>query len=242
MVLLIIIVFLGIVLYLGIPRRSAETRTVSDHVIAGRSLGLWPIFFIGVAEFYSAGTFLGFPGWAYGYGAVVLFSLVAIALSSMMSFWLGPKVWRAGKKLGLMTQAQFLSARFQSRLLGAAAADCCGPRAYRQPDLADDRRRLHLRGIDAGPGALLAGKPGCIRSGRNLRSSWRSAVDQQGCHFQGYIHAFRTGRNCGRGGDTVLQRPGGYVPHPCSDKTGSPGTFRNGYRFRAMRSGVHPSW
>ena len=122
MVLLIIIVFLGIVLYLGIPRRSAETRTVSDHVIAGRSLGLWPIFFIGVAEFYSAGTFLGFPGWAYGYGAVVLFSLVAIALSSMMSFWLGPKVWRVGKKLGLMTQAQFLSGRFQSRLLGAAAA------------------------------------------------------------------------------------------------------------------------
>ncbi len=122
MVLLIIIVFLGIVLYLGIPRRSGETRTVSDHVIAGRSLGLWPIFFIGVAEFYSAGTFLGFPGWAYGYGAVVLFSLVAIALSSMMSFWLGPKVWRVGKKLGLMTQAQFLSGRFQSRLLGATAA------------------------------------------------------------------------------------------------------------------------
>lgn len=122
MVLLIIIVFLGIVLYLGIPRRSGETGTVSDHVIAGRSLGLWPIFFIGVAEFYSAGTFLGFPGWAYGYGAVVLFSLVAIALSSMMSFWLGPKIWRAGKQLGLMTQAQFLSARFQSRSLGAIAA------------------------------------------------------------------------------------------------------------------------
>ena len=122
MVLLIIILFLAIVLYLGIPRRSAETTTVSDHVIAGRSLGLWPIFFIGVAEFYSAGTFLGFPGWAYGYGAPVLFSLVAIALSSMMSFWLGPKVWRIGKKLGLMTQAQFLSSRFQSRLLGATAA------------------------------------------------------------------------------------------------------------------------
>lgn len=122
MVLLIIIVFLGIVLYLGIPGRSDESKTVSDHVIAGRSLGLWPIFFIGVAEFYSAGTFLGFPGWAYGYGAVVLFSLVAIALSSMMSFWLGPKIWRAGKKLGLMTQAQFLSARFQSRSLGAIAA------------------------------------------------------------------------------------------------------------------------
>ena len=122
MVLLIIIVFLGIVLYLGIPRRSTENKTVSDHVIAGRSLGLWPIFFIGVAEFYSAGTFLGFPGWAYGYGAPVLFSLVAIALSSMMSFWLGPKVWRAGKKLGLMTQAQFLSTRFQSRPLGAIAA------------------------------------------------------------------------------------------------------------------------
>ena len=122
MVLLIIILFLGIVLYLGIPGRATENTTVSDHVIAGRSLGLWPIFFIGVAEFYSAGTFLGFPGWAYGYGAPVLFSLVAIALSSMVSFWLGPKVWRAGKKLGLMTQAQFLSTRFQSRPLGALAA------------------------------------------------------------------------------------------------------------------------
>ncbi len=122
MVLLIIILFLGVVLYLGIPRRAAENSTVSDHVIAGRSLGLWPIFFIGVAEFYSAGTFLGFPGWAYGHGAVVLFSLVAIALSSMMSFWLGPKIWRAGKQLGLMTQAQFLAARFESRSLGALAA------------------------------------------------------------------------------------------------------------------------
>ena len=122
MVLLIIILFLGIVLYLGIPRRTVANTSVSDHVIAGRSLGLWPIFFIGVAEFYSAGTFLGFPGWAYGYGAPVLFSLVAIALSSLMSYWIGPKIWRAGKQLGLMTQAQFLSARFQSRPLGALAA------------------------------------------------------------------------------------------------------------------------
>jgi len=122
MVLLIIIVFLGVVLYLGIPRRSAKTSTVSDHVIAGRSLGLWPIFFIGVAEFYSAGTFLGFPGWAYSLGAPVLFSLVAIALSSMMGFWIGPKVWRVGKKFGLVTQAQFLSTRYQSKPLGAMAA------------------------------------------------------------------------------------------------------------------------
>jgi SSS family solute:Na+ symporter len=122
MVLLIILIFLSIVLYLGIPRRSGKTSTVSDHVIAGRSLGLWPIFFIGVAEFYSAGTFLGFPGWAYSLGAPVLFSLVAIALSSMMGFWLGPKVWRVGKKFGLVTQAQFLSTRYQSKPLGAMAA------------------------------------------------------------------------------------------------------------------------
>ena len=122
MVLLIIILFLGIVLYLGIPGKAVRSTSVSDHVIAGRSLGLWPIFFIGVAEFYSAGTFLGFPGWAYGYGVPVLFSLVAIALSSIMGFWLGPKVWRVGKKLELVTQAQFLSARYQSRALGALAA------------------------------------------------------------------------------------------------------------------------
>ena len=122
MVLLIIILFLGIVLYLGIPGKAVRSTSVSDHVIAGRSLGLWPIFFVGVAEFYSAGTFLGFPGWAYGYGVPVLFSLVAIALSSIMGFWLGPKVWRVGKKLELVTQAQFLSARYQSRALGALAA------------------------------------------------------------------------------------------------------------------------
>lgn len=121
MVLLVIILFLSLVLYLGIPKRRATT-SVSDHVIAGRSLGLWPVFFIGVAEIYSAGTFLGFPGWAYGYGAPVLFSLVAVALSSMMGFWLGPKVWRAGKQLDLVTQAQFLSRRYQSRTLGVVAA------------------------------------------------------------------------------------------------------------------------
>ena len=244
MILLIIIVFLGVVLYLGIPRRSDETATVSDHVIAGRSLALWPIFFIGVAEFYSAGTFLGFPGWGLWLrcaGAVFRPPLVAIALSSMMSFWLGPKVWRAGKKLGLMTQAQFLSNRFQSRLLGRDSGDCCGAGADRQPDFTDDRRRLHLRGVDTGPGTLLVGEPDCLRSGHYLRSSRRSAVNQQGCHFQGYIHAFRTGRNRDRGGDTVLQRPGGHVPHPRPDKTGSPGAFRNGYRFRLrVLELIHP--
>jgi SSS family solute:Na+ symporter len=122
MVLFVITVFLGIVLYLGIPKRSSSTTSVSDHVVAGRSLGLWPVFFIGVAELYSAGTFLGFPGWAYSFGAAVLFSLVAIALSAMMAFWLGPKIWRAGKSLELLTQAQFLSTRYQNRSLGALAA------------------------------------------------------------------------------------------------------------------------
>ena len=122
MVLLVISLFLGLVLYLGIPRSSARTTSVSEHVVAGRKLGLWPIFFIGVAELYSAGTFLGFPGWAYSLGAPVLFSLVAIALSSMMSFWIGPKIWRVGNKLQLVTQAQFLSVRYDNRLLGALAA------------------------------------------------------------------------------------------------------------------------
>jgi len=122
MVLTVIILYLGVILYLGIPKRRAPVATVSEHVVAGRSLGLAPIFFIGVAEFYSAGTFLGFPGWAYRHGAPVLFSLVAVALSAMMAFWLGPKIWRAGKQLGLLTQAQFLSTRYHSRSLGALAA------------------------------------------------------------------------------------------------------------------------
>jgi SSS family solute:Na+ symporter len=122
MVLLVITLFLGFVLYLGVPGTASRTTSVSDHVVAGRKLGLWPIFFIGVAELYSAGTFLGFPGWAYSVGAPVLFSLVAIALSSMMAFWLGPKIWRVGNKLELLTQAQFLSSRYENRLLGALAA------------------------------------------------------------------------------------------------------------------------
>ncbi len=118
----VVLGFLLITLYLGIRAASGRQRSVSEHVVAGRGLPLTLVFFIAVGEIYSSQSFLGQPGWAYAYGAPILWATMNGTLVAMVCFWLGPKIWRQGKEKNYLTQAQFLGASYQSPALRAVVA------------------------------------------------------------------------------------------------------------------------
>src|SRR5260370_40584662 len=88
----VVLGFLLITLYLGIPAASGRQRSVSGHGVAGRGLPLTLVFFIAVGEIYSSQSFLGQPGWAYAYGAPILWATMNWALVAIGGFLLGPKI------------------------------------------------------------------------------------------------------------------------------------------------------
>jgi SSS family solute:Na+ symporter len=115
-----VIGFLLVSVYLGVRAGRGRIHTTADHVVGGRSLGFFLIFFVSVGEIFSSVAFLGQPGWAYQHGAGML--LPVGTLIPLMAFWLGPKIWEAGRARGLITQAQFFGSIYQSDALRGCAA------------------------------------------------------------------------------------------------------------------------
>jgi SSS family solute:Na+ symporter len=117
----VVAVFYSLVLFIGL-RESKKVKTVSDHVVANRSLSIVYVFFLSVSEYYSAASYLGMPGWSYQYGAPVYVLLAAPPLLWFVVFWFGPLIREAGRQWGCLTQAQFFSTRYSSPALGGLAA------------------------------------------------------------------------------------------------------------------------
>jgi SSS family solute:Na+ symporter len=117
----VVALFYSFVLFIGL-RESKKVKTVSDHVVANRSLSIVFVFFLSVSEYYSAASYLGMPGWSYQYGAPVYVLLAAPALLWLVVFWFGPLIREAGRQWGCLTQAQFFSIRYSSPALGGLAA------------------------------------------------------------------------------------------------------------------------
>lgn len=115
--------YLVLVLYIGVKARSkSKESTLDDYIADGRSIGLFVLFFIMGAEIFSAFAFLGGPGWTYSKGAPGLYIIGYLGLGLLPMWVFGPKTARIGKKYGYLTQAELLSARFQSSGLSGLMA------------------------------------------------------------------------------------------------------------------------
>jgi SSS family solute:Na+ symporter len=114
--------YLVICLVLGIlPGRGASAST-EGFVAGDRSLGLVVMYFITGATIFSAFAFLGLPGWAYSRGASAFYILGYGTLGFIPFYFLGPRAARVGRKLGFITQAQMMAARFRSPALAGVMA------------------------------------------------------------------------------------------------------------------------
>lgn len=87
-------------------------RTMADWAVGGRRFGPWIFWFVNAGEIYTTFAVLGISGYAYAFGAPAYIAFTSVSLASALGYWLMPKVWAAGRKHGLVTQADYFRQRY----------------------------------------------------------------------------------------------------------------------------------
>ena len=119
---LVVLAYLALTLFIGLRAGRKATHTVTGFVAGDRDFGLLVMYFVTGATVFSAFAFLGGPGWAYSRGAAAFYILSYGVLGIAPWYFIGPRVARIGRRLGYVTQAQFLAGRFPSRVLSLLIA------------------------------------------------------------------------------------------------------------------------
>lgn len=109
--------YLVLVLLVGICAKRGQKSTLENYVTGGRHMGFLVLFFIFGAEIFSAFAFLGAPGWSYSKGVPALYILSYLTLGVIIWWLMAPSISDAGRKKGFLTQAEYLSDRYPSKIL-----------------------------------------------------------------------------------------------------------------------------
>lgn len=109
--------YLLLVLMVGVLAKRGQKSTLEQYVTGGRSMGSIVLFFIFGAEIFSAFTFLGAPSWSYTKGVPSLYILSYLTLGVLIWWLMAPSISRDGRKKGFLTQAEYLSDRYPSKIL-----------------------------------------------------------------------------------------------------------------------------
>lgn len=98
-------------------------RESSGFFIANRTLGAGMLFSTFLAANIGAGSMVGATGYAYTDGLAAWWWNGSAGLGSLvLAFWIGPRVWRAAERHGLMTVGDLLEHHFGGAVRGLAAA------------------------------------------------------------------------------------------------------------------------
>lgn len=104
---------------IGFGRAKAKkNKTVADWAIGGRGMGTLLFWFMNAGEIYTTFAVFGIAGYAWALGAPAYLAFCSVSLSYAIGYVLMPKIWRAGRSAGLVTQADFFAARYQAPWLG----------------------------------------------------------------------------------------------------------------------------
>jgi SSS family solute:Na+ symporter len=87
-------------------------------IVGGRSFGTLFLWVLLAGEIYTSFTFLGAAGWAYSKGAPAFYILCYATLAYILSYFLGPAIWRVSQEHKLLTGPDFFAAQYGSPVLG----------------------------------------------------------------------------------------------------------------------------
>jgi solute:Na+ symporter, SSS family len=103
--------------------RGRDVLQIEEYLVGGRSFSGVLLFFLAVGEIYSIGTIVGLPGGIYAEGAGYgVWFLGYILLAYPVGYFVGPLMWRAGKRYGAMTVPDVFKGHYGSRVLEVVAA------------------------------------------------------------------------------------------------------------------------
>ncbi len=108
--------------FVGFLAGSHRKMDLEQWIVGGRGFGLLLVWLLMAGEIYTTFTFLGASGWAYSRGAPVLYILGYTCLAYVVSFYILPELWEAGRRYRLQTQADFFQVRYHNKYLTAFVA------------------------------------------------------------------------------------------------------------------------
>jgi SSS family solute:Na+ symporter len=106
----------------GFSARFQHKMDLEQWTVAGRGFGTMLVWLLMAGEIYTTFTFLGASGWAYSRGGPVLYILGYQPLSYVVSFYVFPRVWEAGRKYNLQTLGDFFQSRYGRTYLSSFVA------------------------------------------------------------------------------------------------------------------------
>jgi SSS family solute:Na+ symporter len=95
---------------------------LEQWTVGGRGFGFALMYLLMAGEVYTTFSFLGASGWAYSRGGPTLYILAYLTLGYVVSFFILPPLWEAGRRFGMQTQPDFFSVRYGNRHLAAFVA------------------------------------------------------------------------------------------------------------------------
>lgn len=119
-VLTIILLYLGVVLFVGFMGHRLFRGTGEDYFIASRTIGPFVLLMTLFGTNMTAFTMLGASGEAHRTGIEVflLMGSSSALVIPLVFYFVGIRVWWLGKRYGFLTQAQFLRSRYESDAVG----------------------------------------------------------------------------------------------------------------------------
>ena len=118
-------IIFGIVLIgsaIGFYAGARHKMDLEQWTVAGRGFGLLLVWLLMAGEIYTSFTFLGASGWAYSQGGPTLYILAYLILGYVVSFYILPPIWEAGRKYTLQTESDFFQQRYGSKYLAGLVA------------------------------------------------------------------------------------------------------------------------
>ncbi|MBT2737672.1 sodium:solute symporter [Bacillus sp. ISL-7] len=122
--LLITSVIVLIVVLIGFMagRNKTSRSSVEEWSVGGRRLGGLFVWFLVGADIYTAYTFLGLTSQAYKGGSIAFFATPYVVLAYPLAYYFLPKIWKVAKVHNLMTLADYVKGRFDSKLFSTLVA------------------------------------------------------------------------------------------------------------------------
>lgn len=103
-------------------RPAKNVHTLEEWGLGGRAFGNWVTFFLLSGDVYTAYTFVAVPTLVYGVGAAGFFPVPFLVIIYPMLFVVLSRFWSVSHVHGFVTPAEFVRARFGSRMLSLLVA------------------------------------------------------------------------------------------------------------------------
>ncbi|MFP4904392.1 sodium:solute symporter family transporter, partial [Paraburkholderia sp. BR14261] len=119
-----ILFFLGVTVlgFVAAHWRKGDLAHLEEWGLGGRRFGTIVTWFLLGGDLYTAYTFIAVPALVFGAGATGFFALPYTILIYPFAFVVFPKLWAVAKRHQYVTSADFVSARYGSRMLALAIA------------------------------------------------------------------------------------------------------------------------